>query len=236
MQDKFVADEGDFGKYGLLRTLAGIEPEAKPGYRIGVVWYLRPEVKLSYLRKPEYHGYDEELFGVLLDIVDSQTRTVEEIRKREILGKDADFFTKHVPIRRKRDEWLRQALEETRDARIVLLDPDNALELCERDEKEQLSTKHAYLDEVRPFVQRGQTVVTYQSFGQGRGDTRAKQVRRWHDECLTKLSLEVPPRIVKTSTRAFIILPATHHAEHVVDRLDVLVERWGDHFKRWELE
>ena len=55
MQDRFVGDIGDFGKYGLLRTLAGIEPKAEPGYRLGVVWYLRPEVKLRYLRKPEFH-------------------------------------------------------------------------------------------------------------------------------------------------------------------------------------
>ena len=38
MQDKFVGDEGDFGKYGLLRTLAGIEPKDEPRYRLGIVW------------------------------------------------------------------------------------------------------------------------------------------------------------------------------------------------------
>lgn len=38
MQDKFVADEGDFDKYSLLRTLAGIEPKDEPRYRLGIVW------------------------------------------------------------------------------------------------------------------------------------------------------------------------------------------------------
>lgn len=37
MQDKFVTDEGDFGKYDLLRTLAGIEPQDEPRCRLGVV-------------------------------------------------------------------------------------------------------------------------------------------------------------------------------------------------------
>lgn len=36
MHDKFVADIGDFGKYGLLRTLAGIEPKDEPRCRLGV--------------------------------------------------------------------------------------------------------------------------------------------------------------------------------------------------------
>lgn len=58
MQDKFVADIGDFGKYGLLRTLAGIEPKARPGYRLGVVWYFGDDGKLhnadlAYLSKPD---------------------------------------------------------------------------------------------------------------------------------------------------------------------------------------
>ena len=29
MQDRFVGDIGDFGKYGLLRALAGISPRAE---------------------------------------------------------------------------------------------------------------------------------------------------------------------------------------------------------------
>ena len=65
--------------------------------------------------------------------------------------------------------------------------------------------------------------------------TWTKQIRRWHDECLRKLDLDEHPRIVTTSKRAFIILPATHHLECVTTRLDVLVKRWGTHFKHREL-
>src|SRR5829696_4979011 len=35
MQDRYVGDVGDFGKYGLLRTLGA-------GLSLGVVWYLVP--------------------------------------------------------------------------------------------------------------------------------------------------------------------------------------------------
>ena len=36
MQDRFVGDIGDFGKYGLLRVLAGICPRAEPLLPLGV--------------------------------------------------------------------------------------------------------------------------------------------------------------------------------------------------------
>ena len=235
MQDKFVGDVGDFGKYGLLRTLAGIEPKAKPGYRLGIVWYLRPEVKLRYLRKPEFHSYDEDLCGVLLDIVDGQTRTVKEVKSREILGEDAVFFTGHVPNRSKRREWLCRALEKTRDTQIVLLDPDNGLDPCEVEEKKQLSTKHAYLNEVRPFVQRGQTVVVYQSYRRRKGDTPETEVLSWRHERLADFDLDEHPRVIGTGDRAFVVLPATRHVEHIDRRLARFVERWGKHFKHREL-
>ena len=39
MQDGFVADAGDFGKYGLLRTLCNLEASAHDArLRLGIVW------------------------------------------------------------------------------------------------------------------------------------------------------------------------------------------------------
>ena len=42
MQNKYVGDIGDFGKYGLLRHLTGMTDNAAPSdaLRLGVVWYL----------------------------------------------------------------------------------------------------------------------------------------------------------------------------------------------------
>ena len=190
MQDKYVADIGDFGKYGLLRTLAGMEPSDEPCYCLGVVWYLRPDMKLNYLSKPEFHGYDETLFDHLRDMVDGQTRTVREVEKIEILGEveqDVVFFSEPVPNRRTRGGWLLRALEKTEGARIVFLDPDNGLDLCEMEAKDQLSKKRVYLNEVRSFVERGQTVIIYQSYW--RNCDRDEEVGKWRDERLADLNL-----------------------------------------------
>lgn len=232
MQDKFVADEGDFGKYGLLRTLAGIEPEDEPRYRLGVVWYLRSEAKLRYLRRPEFHGYDEELFGVLLDIVDGQTRTVKEIEQREILGEDADFFSDPLPNGRSRDLWLDQALERMSDSKIVLLDPDNGLPRPEKEAKPERPQRYAYRDELRRFLGQGKTVVIYQSYW--RDGKRDEEVHKWRNERLADLDLDERPRVVG-SDRIFIVLPAPDHVEQIDRRLDGFVRRWGKHFKHQAL-
>lgn len=43
MQDRYVADVGDFGKYGLLCYLAGITCDSNEDkLKLGVIWYLTP--------------------------------------------------------------------------------------------------------------------------------------------------------------------------------------------------
>ena len=73
MQDNYVGDIGDYGKYGLLRNVTAT------GLRLAVNWYrvipTRPGKQedgkyTSYLDKPEiYRHYDPELFDCLADIV-----------------------------------------------------------------------------------------------------------------------------------------------------------------------
>ena len=47
MQNRYTADLGDFGKYGLLKALCQsyIEDE-EPNLRLGVVWYLVPHSQI----------------------------------------------------------------------------------------------------------------------------------------------------------------------------------------------
>ena len=45
MQNKYVGDIGDFGKYGLLRALTGHQTTSasEPHLTLGIVWYLLPQ-------------------------------------------------------------------------------------------------------------------------------------------------------------------------------------------------
>jgi hypothetical protein len=75
MQDRYVADVGDFGKYGLLRCLTGITCVSEEGkLKLGVIWYLTPSClgnvndgrHLGYLdKKKKFKDCDESLFDAL---------------------------------------------------------------------------------------------------------------------------------------------------------------------------
>ena len=70
MQDRFVGDIGDFGKYGLLRALMGIQPGADPQLSLGVVWYLNSRKNTDYLSKgASFENCDPELFASLTKII-----------------------------------------------------------------------------------------------------------------------------------------------------------------------
>ncbi len=44
MQNRYVGDVGDFGKYGLLRYLVGVRSSTSvaDSLRLRVIWYLHP--------------------------------------------------------------------------------------------------------------------------------------------------------------------------------------------------
>ena len=97
MQNRYVGDIGDFGKYGLLRALAG-DP-----LRLGVVWYLFPDEPpkepgkgdgkfIDYLCHPKrrdskLRDCDPELYCALREIVlVKKDRKVVRVQESGILN------------------------------------------------------------------------------------------------------------------------------------------------------
>ena len=78
MQDQYTGDIGDFGKYGLLRSLTS--PETGNPLRLGVVWYLTqgenhsPDgqqtgyLHLEERRRERFTACDEELYLALREL------------------------------------------------------------------------------------------------------------------------------------------------------------------------
>lgn len=97
MQDKYVADVGDFGKYGLLRCLTGSHTDKRTRFKIGVLWYLAPSClgangdgkHLGYLDKRLlFRSCDQELFDALLRVreqITIQRNNGTLIRKKKYL-------------------------------------------------------------------------------------------------------------------------------------------------------
>jgi len=96
LENRYVGDVGDFGKYGLLKALC--LPSKVPGgcnLSLGVVWYLVPDEskdgKLTgYLKdSPKnlglYRSCDPGLYDSLRDIVCGDRRNVSAIRQEGVL-------------------------------------------------------------------------------------------------------------------------------------------------------
>ena len=160
MQDNYVGDIGDYGKYGLLRNVTAT------GLRLAVNWYrvipTRPGKQedgkyTSYLDKPEiYRHYDPELFDCLADIVHRQKRSIEEIEASGVLT--AAFFSDAL-VPANRSHWHQAALASTIGTDIVFLDPDNGLESAKMHERRSAKEKHTTWQEVKDYYDRGQSVI-----------------------------------------------------------------------------
>jgi hypothetical protein len=177
MQNRYVGDAGDFGKYGLLRHLvrdsrSGIE------LRLGVIWYLVDDESgnedgrhLSYLGDPALRACDSDLRDVIKEIVEGGERCVSLIEQRKVLPEGTVFFSECLssngPIARivrtaNRQKWFERALGTTRDCGLVFLDPDNGLEIASAPPGSAKSHKYVLMQEVQALLAREQSVLVYQ--------------------------------------------------------------------------
>ena len=231
MQDRFVGDIGDFGKYSLLRALTGIYPPLPEDDRLslGVVWY-RNHVKaksgvgqnVGYLfdtdseRNDCFRSCDQDLFDNLKEIV-CEDRNLEAIKERNILGESVFF---EEPVRNDRASWCLHALASTKGRDIVFLDPDNGIAMDSNH-----SLEHVYFHEIQSYVRRDQTVVIYHHIGRMFNKNGAKapeQMRGWAARLQDKFSLK--PEILwyrRGSARAYFVLPAVND----VKRADAIYTR-----------
>lgn len=139
MQNRYVADVGDFGKYGLLRNIAKIN------LIIGINWYLTPDESgnedgkhISYLQKDDYRKCDNDLHNSLNEIILRNQRNIESIKKFNILPDATIFYNEILDFHKEtnwankmdlRRSWHLKVLEKLSSSNIVFLDPDNGLQV-----------------------------------------------------------------------------------------------------------
>ena len=163
MQNNYIGDIGDYGKYGLLRNVCAED------LSLAVNWYQVVPAKagkqedgkyINYLSDPHrYRDYDPDLFDALHKIVvQEQNRTIPRIEKGDLFP--ARFFSE--PLKKDRAAWHTRALEKTKDAKVVFLDPDNGLESARMHQTNEATEKHVKWDELKDYYDRGQTVILYQ--------------------------------------------------------------------------
>ena len=246
MNDCFVADIGDFAKYGLLRALCS--PNTSDGQSflsLGVVWYRTPnqsrvpcvgntdKVTRKYL-VPSAHNLerfaacDPHVYSRLQGI-NSGPLSVEAVREQEVLPQGTVFVEDVVTVRH-RAVYLGTALTAMAPCEVVFLDPDNGIidtfaYLSDR------SVEHCYLDEIQQFGTLGKSLVVYQHFDR---NSRAEDAIADRLDDLVGLAPDRRPfalRWHRVQGRAFLVFPSTQHDALLRQRAKtMLAGPWEQHF------
>ena len=163
MQDRYAGDIGDYGKFGLLKTLE------QQGLLVGVNWYLTTPALIEQRHedgrhriKEKYFSCDPELAAALYEISSREPgRSVEALERAGLL-KNALFYNEPVGIKEGRAHWHSDALEALRSADAVFLDPDNGLLVKSIGKNSKRAGKYIFDEELRDYLIRGQAVIFYQ--------------------------------------------------------------------------
>lgn len=246
MQNRYVGDVGDFGKYGLLRAV--VCPLG-----LGVVWYLHPDE--SHNSDGKYTGYlngtaanqmafracDPPLYDELQRMVVENDRHISRIRASGVLPGDTAYFERSLSFSPKesrlarqttRANWLEDALSATENADVVFCDPDNGI--SEKvDPLRKNGPKYVFVEDLKRFTERGQSLVVYHHLGRWAG--AVDQVRYWVERLRSSLSLSCPPLALwyhrGTARAYFIILQDSHRSILEGQLARFLNGFWGNHFE-----
>ena len=243
MQDRYVGDIGDFANNGLLRWLTGMTgPELpdKKKLQLGVVWYLHPDEKdkrdgkkVDYLKDTpgNFGGFrkcDYDLYYVLQRLVKFPNRTIRALRRSGILPINALFYEECLTYAEKdtrlgregkRKKWLDDALEATKEAQLVFVDPDNGIACSCASPFIKTGPKYVYMDDLRCFVEKGKSLVIYHHLTRRHG-TAEEEIRHF-SRCLEKkLGLPVYAlRYNRGVTRFHFIVAQIEHNSIILERL-----------------
>ena len=253
MQDRYVGDVGDFGKYGLLRHLVG-QKEAPPSaeaMRLGVVWYLYPDEShnadgkyTGYLtdipaNRARYRACDPHLYDTMRHLVETGRRNIAAVQRSRILPDETAYYEPSLsfpagmsrPDRRiARDDWFQAALEATAGADVVFVDPDNSLSDPDNgisasiDPLRKTGPKYVFIDDLRAFFERGQSLIVYHHLG--RRGTAVEQTMKVAESLKASLDLPNLPRSLlyrRGSSRAYFIAPQERHRAALETRVSGLL-------------
>lgn len=166
MQDRYAGDIGDFGKIALLRELQS------QGLAVAVNWYMVEPLDVEknadgtykqedgkYLIPEKLRGCDEALAEKLTEIAKSDRRSVRALEQAELIP-CAVYFGEAMTVA-DRVGWHNRALKKVGNADVVFLDPDNGMLVKSVGKKSVKSIKYTFYEEVRDYIQQGQSVLVY---------------------------------------------------------------------------
>ena len=252
MQDRYAGDVGDFLTFGLLRWLVAPTFDTPP-HRLGVVWYRVPDEShngdgkhVTYLDPTSKLGealrpLDPDLYDRLASMMATGERSIARVEEAGVLPADVRTFNEVLSFdgmdpstkpRRaeRRTAWLRRAEAAMEECSIVFVDPDNGMRRSDHKtaSSQRKAIKHAYYDELTPYIARGQSVIAYHHAD--RSAQVREQARRRMGDAADELGIEplAAVRASRGTTRLFLVLPVAAHRAHLASQLVALTESaWG---------
>ena len=240
MQNRYVGDVGDFGKYGLLRWLCGKpelpdnDPDSPTGkLRLGIVWHLHPDEENGgggidtppNLRKYDCHLYDQLQKIRRTNVVRVKQSLVLHCPTEAYWEKTLCFSRQMKRPEREtlRKEWLDGALRTTDGSDIVFVDPDNGI-ACECSSPFiKTGPKYAYLDDLNRFTERGQSLVIYHHLTRRHGEA-IEEIQHFANRLKTELrhadlsiaALWHHPKVA----RFYFVVGQRQHQDTIKNRLE----------------
>jgi hypothetical protein len=234
MQNRYVADIGDYVKLAILRRLAA-------GRRLGVAWWLFPDEHHNadgdhreYLERPtEWRHFDPDLFEALLKIQKEKKWNVRALEEAAVLP-NALFASAPVPCEvrpfsirpRVRSTWLEGIKTTLKDCNLVFLDPDNGIAPEGLGTGRRVAGKSVTIEEIKTLQESTRAMVIYHHQTHFPGG-------HWFEICnvasrLRKSGLHVSGalRAKAWSARVFFILNGDRELH---DRAKSIAELW----KNW---
>lgn len=249
MQNRYVGDIGDFGKYGLLRALTG----PTPPLRLGVVWYLFPDESNSgdgrltgFLSKSD-HNYqrfctcDPTLYENLRHLVSRGQRDVASVQRMGILPADTLYYEcslsypRHMkrPERQTlRESWIKGALKTTESADLIFLDPDNGI-AGKTSPWRKKGPKYVFMDDLERFYTRGQSLIVYHHLGRHKpANDQIGSLSESIRHCLKLSRPPIPLRYRRGTSRVYFIIPQEKHCANLQGRIESFLQTpWNKHFE-----
>jgi hypothetical protein len=248
MQDGYVGDVGDFGKYLLLWNICS-PAESDKKLKLGVNWYrtkndgkagkhikylIEDNLKLKQCCKPHSEYLYDKLkkllklenitkWDVKLIETISENRKIEEIGKAGILP-EAIFFEDSVP-QNDRKRWANKGFEKLKECDVIFFDPDNGLR---EDDEGGNSIKHIYCCELKKYYDAGKSLVIYQNAIHEKIETQVQKIKCILNKELNKNIIIRALWYHRGTARIFFIIPNGTHKKAINERIDKFVANFED--------
>ena len=239
MQNRYVADIGDFGKYGLLKYVASSK------LKLGVHWCLVPDEKhnddgryISYLKRPKkYEFIDAELFQQLQGIIrnwersnhNENSRNIKIVERKIFRDSNILFYSKELSDKNLREQYLKESMIKMNNCDMVFFDPDNGIEIKSVGKKSKKAFKYVYIDELKRCYDSGKSLIVYQHKDRTK-DCYSKKMKLLKQHF--KNSQIFYLSFLETSKRAYFFIIQKEHTFSVRKIIDIFMKsNWNKLFE-----